>query len=118
MLIKQLLRLNATLALLFLIQISIGKEPAGACFSYTDKCKVTTAPPPFPPLPSNPKNDPDLPNYVADQKEFPPDSIVIPMGSQQVCSSGSYNFPVYGLLVELLWDDIPLYWVIKSGTMS
>jgi len=66
--------------------------------------------------------DPDLLNYGAHPEEISSCSFIIPMdatyqGGHNDAPAGydDFNLAAYGLVVALLWDDIPIIWSIKSG---
>lgn len=69
-------------------------------------------------------NDPDLPGFVAPMENISSCSFLIPMdgyyqsGNDDAPPTGGFddfNIATYGLIIRLLWDDIPVVWSIKSG---
>lgn len=58
--------------------------------------------------------DPDLPGFAPNIKRIYSCSIVIPMDDKQI-TDASFNMKSYGLVAHLLWQDIPVNWMIKTG---
>jgi gliding motility-associated-like protein len=62
----------------------------------------------------------DMPNPPANLVTVPAGSYVIPMDNehQNLYRGFPFNIKAYGLVDSLLLDDIPVYWVIKSGKIK
>jgi len=60
---------------------------------------------------------PDLPNPPANFDTIFSGSLIIPMdtASQSFVPGSIFNLKAYGLVHELLLDDVPVKWVIRSG---
>lgn len=56
-----------------------------------------------------------LPPPTANMQTIPVGSWVIAMDNTYQGISGVFNPRAYGLAVELLWNDVPLRWIIKTG---
>jgi len=57
----------------------------------------------------------DLPPPTANIETIPAGAWVLAMDNTHQGISGVMNLKAYGLATELLWNDIPLKWVIKTG---
>jgi gliding motility-associated-like protein len=59
----------------------------------------------------------DMPDAPSNLKTVPAGSYVIPMDNehQNLWLTYPFNIKAYGLVDSLLLNDIPVYWVIKSG---
>ncbi|MBI3500470.1 MAG: PKD domain-containing protein [Bacteroidetes bacterium] len=59
----------------------------------------------------------DLPNPPSDLQTIPQGSLVIPMDNahQNLFLTYPFNLKAYGLVNQLLQNDIPVKWVIKAG---
>jgi hypothetical protein len=60
----------------------------------------------------------DLPPPTANIISIPSGSWIIGMDNTTQGVSGVMNVRAYGLAVELLWNDVPLQWVIKSDKLA
>lgn len=57
----------------------------------------------------------DLPPATPNITSIPSGSWIIGMDNSTQGVSSVMNVRAYGLAVELLWNDVPLRWVIKTG---
>jgi Secretion system C-terminal sorting domain len=64
-------------------------------------------------LPAPAQND--LPPPTADVQTIPAGSWIIPMDNTYQGTSGIFNLKTYGLLNQLLWNNVHLKWAIKTG---
>ncbi len=62
----------------------------------------------------------DMPDPPSNLITVPAGSLVIPMDNphQNLYRGFPFNIKAYGLVDSLLLDDIPVYWVIKSGKIK
>ncbi|MBN4072218.1 hypothetical protein JYT14_00660, partial [Flavobacteriales bacterium AH-315-E23] len=58
---------------------------------------------------------PDLPNPSANIQLVPSGSLVIPMDLTNQSIIAPFNLKAYGLIHNLLLNDVPVKWVIRSG---
>ena len=52
---------------------------------------------------------------ISNSETFPSSTLFIPMDNNEQAVNGEFNLRVYGLIVTLLHNDIPLKWAIRSG---
>ena len=58
---------------------------------------------------------PDLPNPAANLQTIPSGSYIIPMDTVNQSITPPFNLKAYGLIHNLLLNDVPVKWVIRSG---
>lgn len=52
---------------------------------------------------------------ISNSETFPSGTLFIPMDNNEQAVNEEFNLKVYGLIVTLLHNDIPLKWAIRSG---
>lgn len=63
------------------------------------------------------EQSPDMPSAQPNLETIPAGSLIIPMDSskQNLRNLLPFNMRAYGLVVELLYDSVPVKWAIRSG---